>query len=47
MYVEVWGRRYPVRLCDAMRVLSAARIASGGSSEDEIEEDDDIVAGRE
>ena len=35
------------RLCDAMRELSAARIASGGSREDKTEEDDDIVAGKE
>ena len=35
------------RLCDAMRELSAARIASGGSREDKAEEDDDIVAGKE
>ena len=41
------------RLCDAMRELSAARIASGGSREDKTEEDDDIegdddiVAGEE
>ena len=35
------------RLCDAMRELSAARIASGGSREDGVEEDDDIVAGKE
>ena len=35
------------RLCDAMRELSAARIASGGSREDKAEEDEGSVADKE
>ena len=42
--VEGKGVGEGLRLCDAMRALSAVRIASGGSSEVEVEEECEIVA---